>query len=109
MLNETILLLLPVELDSAPKIILPQLILDAAVDDPSIVQLVIVLLDASFLNLIVQVPVVALAVVLAIIKLFPPVFKPSIITLSAPFKSINGEPAVIAPETVLVAPPVGCI
>ena len=45
--------------------------------------------------------------VLAMVRLLPPVFKPSIVTLSAPFRSIRIP--VIAPVTVLAAPPLGLI
>ena len=49
--------------------------------DPKIVHLVRVLFVASFLNCIVDVPVVAEAVVFENVNAFPPVFKPSIVTL----------------------------
>ncbi len=55
----------------------------------------------------VEVPLVAETVVLAIVRELPPVFKPLIVTLSAPLKSIIGLPAVVAPDMVRAAPPVG--
>jgi hypothetical protein len=55
----------------------------------------------------VEVPDVAETVVLAIVNELPPVFKPSMVTKSAPFKSIKGEPAAMAPDIERAAPPVG--
>ena len=55
-------------------------------------ELVIVLLVAPPMKRIVDVPEVAETVVLAIVSELPPVFKPSIVTLSAPLRSISGEP-----------------
>ena len=37
----------------------------------------------------------------------PAAFTPSIVTLSAPLRSISGRPAVAAPEIVRAAPPTG--
>ena len=54
-------------------------------------------------------PVDVDAVMLEIVKEFPPAFRPSIVTLSAPFKSIIGCPAVVAAVIVLAAPPAGRI
>jgi hypothetical protein len=71
------------------------------------VQLVIVLLVASAIKRIVDVRVVAEIVLFVIVNEFPPEFKPSKVTLSAPFKFIMGLPAVVAPEIVRAAPPVG--
>ena len=59
-----------------------------------------VLLVASAINRIVPVPAVAETVVLATVREFPPAFKPSIVTLSAPLKLISGLPAAVAPVTV---------
>ena len=61
------------------------------------------------MNRIVDVPDVAETVVLAMVSELPPVLRPSMVTLSAPFRSISGEPAAIAPEIVRAAPPVGVI
>jgi hypothetical protein len=52
---------------------------------------------------------VAETVVLAMVSELPPAFRPSMVTLSAPLKSISGEPATIAPEIVRAAPPDGLI
>jgi hypothetical protein len=57
----------------------------------------------------VDVPDVADAVVLEIVKELPPVFNPLKVALSAPFKFIKELPAVMAPEMVRAAPPLGCI
>ena len=46
---------------------------------------------------------------LLIVNEFPPEFKPSIVTLSAPLRSINGNPAFTLAEIVLEAPPFGLI
>ncbi len=77
--------------------------------DPWIFAFVIVLPVAPPMNRMVDVPVVAEAVVLEIVSEFPPVLRPSMVTLSAPLKSISGLPAVIAPEIVRAAPPLGAI
>ena len=66
-----------------------------------------VLLVAPPMKRIVEVPEVAETVVLAIVSELPPVFKPSIVTLSAPLRSISGLPAAIAPLIVRAAPPEG--
>ena len=75
--------------------------------DPWMFELVIVLLVAPPMKRIVDVPVVADTVVLAMVSELPPVLRPSMVTLSAPLRSISGEPAAIAPEIVRAAPPVG--
>ena len=53
---------------------------------------VIRLLEASLINLIVQVPAVADVLVFDKIRLYPPEFKPSTVTLSAPLKVNNEMP-----------------
>jgi len=83
--------------------------LAVAVAEPRIVQFVTRLLVAPLIRRIVLVLAVADAVVFEIVSELPPEFRPSIVTLSAPFKSINGLPAAIAPETVRAAPPEGWI
>ncbi len=83
----------PVEKKMVPKVV--------KLLEPDIVQLVMVLLLASAINLMVEVPAVADAVVLEMVNELPPVFNPSMVTLSAPFKLINGLPAVVAPVMVL--------
>ena len=95
--------------ESVEKKILPPFVVTAIVDEPWTEQLVIILFVAPPIKRIVDVPEVADTVVLTIIKLLPPELIPSNVTLSAPFKSIIGEPAVVAPEIVLVAPPTGDI
>jgi hypothetical protein len=89
------------------KKILPPFTFTAIVAEPSTEQFVIVLEVAPPMNLIVLVPLAAETVVLEIIKALPPVFNPSNVTLSAPLRSIKGFPAVVLPEIVRVAPPVG--
>jgi hypothetical protein len=106
LLLEIVLLSLPVVVPVLKKIV-PPFVAMAVVAEPKIEQFVIVFDVASAISVIVAEPEVAPVVVLLIVNEFPPVFKPLKVTLSAPFKLINGEPAVIAPEIVLAAPPVG--
>jgi hypothetical protein len=68
-------------------------------------QLVMVLAVASPWNLIVDVPEVAEVLVLAMVRLLPPVFNPSIRRLSAPLISMSG--AALLPLMVRAAPPEG--
>jgi hypothetical protein len=63
-----------------------------------------VLLDASPMKRIAQDAPVA---EFEIVKLLPPVFKPSMVTLSAPFRSIKRP--TIEPETVIAEPASGLI
>ena len=86
---------------------LPPATVVLAVDEPSTVHLVMVLFCAPLMSRIVLVLAVAEAVVFAIVSELPPELRPSMVTLSAPLRSINGLPATIAPETVLT--PVGVI
>ena len=86
---------------------LPPATVVLAVDEPSTVHLVMVLVCAPLMSRIVLVLAVAEAVVFAIVSELPPELRPSMVTLSAPFRSINGLPATIAPETVRAAPPEG--
>lgn len=105
--KEIVLLSFPLGVEpSVEKKILPPLVPTAIVDAPLMVQRVSKLLVAPLIYLIVDVPDVAETVVFSIVKLFPPLFNPSIVTLSAPFKSNSGEPAAIAPAIVL-SPPLG--
>ena len=60
----------------------------APVPDPSIVQLVIVLLLASAINCMVE--AVAAVFVFLMVSELPPIFNPLIIILSAPFRFIRG-------------------
>jgi hypothetical protein len=69
--------------------------------DPFIVQFWTVLFVASFMNWIVLAP--AAADVFSIVSPFPPLFSPSINTLSAPFRLITGPPAIV-PLTVHIPP-----
>ena len=87
--------------------IVPVSALTAPVEEPRTEQFVIVLFDAPLINRIVLVPTFAETVVLEIVRELLPQFKPSMVTLSAPLRSINGLPATIAPEIVLT--PVGVI
>ena len=67
-------------------------------------QRVTTLFDASLMNRMVLVPLVLPVEVLLSVS----AFAPSIVTLSAPFRLIMGEAAVVAPEMVH-DPPEGCI
>ena len=89
------------------KNILPPFVPTAILPDPNTEQFVMVLPVASAINRMVAVPDVADAVVLDIVNELPPVFNPLMVTLSAPLRLINGEPAVTAPEMVRAAPPDG--
>src|SRR6185295_11210803 len=107
-LFEIVLLSLPLAVTaSVEKKIVPPLVATDDEDEPCRIELVIVLFVAPPMNRIVAVPEVAEAVVLAIVSVLPLVFRPSIVTLSAPFRSISGLPAAIAPEIDRAAPPVG--
>ena len=80
----------PAEPDEVLKKSIP---LDA-VDDPFKVQYFIVLLDASLINLTVEVPVAFEVLVFEITKSWvdpEALTLPSIVTFCAPFKSIKGE------------------
>jgi hypothetical protein len=72
----------------------------APVDEPSTVQFVTVSLVAPLMKRIVLVPAVAEAVVFEIVSELPLAFKPLMLTLSAPARSISGLPATVAPVTV---------
>src|ERR1044072_1291223 len=94
--KETGLLSFPlVVIASVLKKILPPFVPTAAEKDPSTVQRVIVFAVAPPISLMVDVPDVPEAVVLEMVREFPPVFRPSKVTLSAPLRSISGDPAVI--------------
>ena len=88
---EMTLLSLPVTTAAAPNQMFPPLVVVAIVDEPKIEALVIVLVVASVWKRIVLVPEVAETVVLAMVSALPPVFRPSIVTLSAPLRSISGR------------------
>ena len=108
--SEMMLLSLPLAVTaSVLKNIFAPLVATDPENAPLTEHLVIVLPVAPPIKRIVDVPVVADAVVFSTISELPPVFKPSTVTLSAPLKSINGKPAVAAPEIVLPTPPEGCI
>ena len=87
--------------------ILPPAVVVLAVDEPNTAHLVMVLFCAPLMSRIVLVLAVAEAVVFEIVSELPPELKPSMVTLSAPLRSINGLPATIAPEIILA--PVGVI
>lgn len=110
LLFEMVLLSLPLGVTpSVLKKILPPFVATDVPFEPRIVELLIVLLVAPPIKRIVLVPEVPGDVVFEIVRLFPPVFKPLIVTLSAPLRSIIGLPAVVAPEIVRAAPPAGDI
>ena len=100
-LLEIVLPVLPaaaaVEKNTVPPVVL--------VPAPLMVQRVTVLNDASLMNRIVE--AFAVALVLSIVSELPPLFKPSMVTLVAPLRSIKGLSS--APETVRGAPPEGWI
>src|SRR4030095_12277054 len=104
--NETVLLLFP-----APVLvwnrIFPPPDPAAGLAEPRTVHLVIVLFCAPFLSRIVLVPPGFATVVFENVSASPPVLIPSRVTLVAPFRSTNAEPADIAPEMVRGAPPEG--
>src|ERR1700754_987511 len=85
----------------------PATVAKVEADEPRMAQFVSVLFEASAMNRIVLDPVVVPIVVLEMVSELPPVFRPSIVTLSAPFKLISGLPAAGAPVIVRAAPPVG--
>ncbi len=80
---------------------LPPAVVVLAVDEPRMVHRVTVLPVAPLIMRTVLVPAVAETVRLVRVNEFPLAFKPSMVTLSAPLRSINGRPAVMVPETVL--------
>ena len=94
------LLSFPVLVKPPPNKIVPPLEPRDVVDEPNIVHLVIRLLTASAIKRIVLVFEFEDMVVFKSIR----ELSPSMVTLSAPFKSINGRPGVIAPETVFNPP-----
>src|SRR6476661_4038968 len=108
LLFEIVLLSLPLAVTaSVEKKIVPPLVATDEVLAPWRFALVTTLPVAPPMKRIVDVPAVAETVVLAIVNELPPVFRPSIVTLSAPLRSISGDPAAIAPEMVRAAPPEG--
>lgn len=70
------------------------------VEEPSTKQLVTVSFCAPFIRRIVLVPAVAEAVVFEMVSALPLPVSPLMVTFFAPFKSIVGLPAVVAPVTV---------
>ena len=81
------------------------LVFGAQVVEPFNVQFLIVSFEASAIKRMVEVPAVEAVLVLIIVSELPPVFNPSMVTLSAPFKSISG--AATLPVKVRAAPPLG--
>src|SRR4051794_6196894 len=109
---EIVLLLLPTMVvptvgDVLKRMVPPAVAPTVTVEDPWIEEFLTTLFWAPLIKRMVLVPAVADTVVLEIVSEFPPEFLPSMVTKSAPFKSINGLPATIAPETVRV--PLGVI
>ena len=84
---------------------MPPLVATVAEKEPWTEAFVMTLLVAPLMNRIVEVPDVGEAVVFAMVSESPPALTPSIVTLSAPLKSIRGLPAVVPPEMVLASPP----
>ena len=106
--NETTLLSLPLVVPVENKMLPPSKPAGVC-EEPSIVHLVILLFDASLRNLIVDVPEKSEIVLFVMVKELPEEFKPSMVTLSAPLRSIIGEPGfrnspvtVLAPEGTIV-------
>ncbi len=108
LLFEIVLLSLPFAVTASvlKKIVAP-LVATEALAEPWMLALVTTLLVAPPMKRIVDVPLVAETVVLARVSELPPVFRPSMVTLSAPLKSISGLPAAMAPLMVRAAPPLG--
>src|SRR5688572_16180539 len=107
---EIVLLSLPFGVKaSVLKNTTPPFVPSAIVTEPWRLLFVITLFVAPPIKRIVHVPDVADTVVFDIVSELPPVFKPSMVTLSAPLRSIRGLPATIAPVIVLPAPPEGLI
>lgn len=108
LLFEIVLLSLPFAVTaSVLKKMFPPFVATERPNEPKILELVIVLLVAPPIKRIVLVPEVPGEVVLEMVNELPPVFKPSIVTLSAPLKSIIGLPLAVAPEIVRATPPAG--
>ena len=97
LLFEMVLPLLAPAVDVLNRILPPATVVDD-VDEPRTEQLVTVSFCAPLIKRMVLVPAVAETVVFEIVSELPPVLSPLMVTLSAPFKSINGLPATIAPE-----------
>ena len=91
-----VLLLLPPATVLVLKRMLPVATVVLPVDEPRMVQLRTMLFEAPPMNRIVLVPAVAEAVVFESVRELPMILRPSIVTLSAPFRSTNGLPAAIA-------------
>src|SRR6266481_2283126 len=87
---EMVLLLLPPATVEVLKSTLPPAVVVDAVDDPRIEQFVTLSFVAPPISRTVLVPAVAETVVLESVSEAPPEFTPSMDTLSAPFRSING-------------------
>jgi hypothetical protein len=95
-----VLVLLPKLPKLGPNRIVPPGVPRAIVDDPRILHLVTVLFVASFMNRMVLVTLFDETVVFETVSEDPATNWPSIVTLSAPLKLINGLPAAMAPDTV---------
>ena len=111
---EFVILLLSIRLPSFPVLVpvlkktipLPVVALFATISEPLSVQYLTVFVLASFIKRIVEVPAVVNVLVFVITRLFvlPVAFTlPSMVTLSAPFRSIKGVarfPLIESPVTV---------
>jgi hypothetical protein len=82
------------------KNIFPPVAEAAPEKEPKMEQLVTLLLEASALNRMVLVPEVDEELVLEMMSELPPVFKPSMVTWSAPFRKIR-PPPLMEPEMTL--------
>src|SRR5581483_11498792 len=89
------------------KRIAPPAVPTATVDDPWMLEFFTMLFDAPLMKRIVLVPAVVPVFAFDRVSELPPVIKPSIVTLSAPFKSTSGVARF--PEIVRAAPPLGAM
>ena len=97
------LLSLPVVVEFPPINIVPPSAEGPVVAEPKILQFLILLFLASLCNRIVEVPATDDVEVLEIVKPLA-IEIPSMVTLSAPLRSINGRPGLTFAEMVLPLP-----
>ncbi len=83
-----------------PKTMVPLGVPTPPIEDPRMVQLVTRLFCAPFAKNKVLVLVVGEAVVLVKVRELPPLFRPLMVTLSAPLKEMRAKPGLIAAEMV---------
>src|SRR5438309_927137 len=72
----------------------------APVDEPRTVQLVTMSPEVPLMKRIVLVPAVGSTIEFEMVSESVPLFSPSMVTLSAPLRSISGLPATVPPATV---------